>query len=121
MSFVDVFPVEPVIPTTRAELRSRTAPAIAARAAKASSGTSVAAAPGARASSRNARAVADRDEEVARLDAPRVDLHAGHALLAGELPGRERADLLDVERDHARSASRATSRSSNGSFSAPIS
>ena len=40
---------------------------------------------------------------------------------ACELPGRELADLLDVERDHARSASRTTSRSSNGSFSGPIS
>ena len=33
MSFVDVFPIEPVIATKRAPLRSRTAPAIAASAA----------------------------------------------------------------------------------------
>jgi hypothetical protein len=36
MSFVEVFPIEPVMPTTRALLRSRTARPIAARAAKAS-------------------------------------------------------------------------------------
>ncbi len=45
MSFVEVFPVEPVIATTRAELRSRTAPPSAASAANSSSGTSAAAAP----------------------------------------------------------------------------
>ena len=54
MSFVEVFPTEPVIATTRALLRSRTARPSAAIAAKPSSGTSVAAAPWARASSRNA-------------------------------------------------------------------
>ena len=53
MSFVDVFPTEPVIATTRAPLRARTALPIAAIAAKPSSGTSVAAAPRSRASSRN--------------------------------------------------------------------
>ena len=45
MSFVDVLPVEPVMPTTRAELRPRTALPRAAIPANASSGTSVAAAP----------------------------------------------------------------------------
>ena len=54
MSFVEVFPTEPVIATTRASLRARTALPSAASAAWASSGTSVAAAPRARASSRNA-------------------------------------------------------------------
>ena len=54
MSFVEVFPTEPVIATTRAALRSRTARPSAASASNASSGTSVAAAPCARASSRYA-------------------------------------------------------------------
>src|SRR5438132_1055121 len=49
MSLVEVLPIEPVIPTKRAVLRSRTRPASAASAAKASSGTSVAAAPRAKA------------------------------------------------------------------------
>ena len=52
MSFVEVLPVEPVMPTTSALERSRTARPIAAMAAKSSSGTSVAAAPALRASSR---------------------------------------------------------------------
>ena len=54
MSFVDVFPTEPVIATMRASLRARTALPSAASAACAWSGTSAAAAPRARASSRNA-------------------------------------------------------------------
>ena len=49
MSFVEVLPVEPVMATTRAELRARTALPSAASSAKASSGTSVAAAPRAKA------------------------------------------------------------------------
>ena len=49
MSFVEVLPVEPVIPTTRAELWARTALPSAARATKGLSGTSVAAAPRAKA------------------------------------------------------------------------
>ena len=53
MSFVEVFPAEPVMPTTRAPLRSRTAPPSAARAAKPSPGRSAAAAPRCRASSAN--------------------------------------------------------------------
>ena len=65
---------------------------------------------------------ADGDEEVARLDAARVDRDPGHALRAAaplEPAGREAFDLVEGERDHAaapslRSASRATSRSSNG-------
>ena len=54
MSFVEVFPTEPVIATTRAAMRLRAARPIAAIAANASSGTSVAAAPRARAWSRYA-------------------------------------------------------------------
>ena len=45
MSFVEVFPVEPVIATTRAELRPRISPPSAPSAANASSGASAAAAP----------------------------------------------------------------------------
>ena len=50
MSFVVVLPYEPVMATTRAEERERTARPSAASAANASSGTSVAAAPRANAS-----------------------------------------------------------------------
>src|SRR2546423_124270 len=48
-SLVEVLPIEPVIPTTRAEARSRTARPIAPSVENASSGTSVAAAPRAKA------------------------------------------------------------------------
>ena len=51
MSLVDVLPAEPVIPTNRAELRLRTAAPSAPSAANKSSGTIVAAAPRASASS----------------------------------------------------------------------
>ena len=96
MSFVEVLPIEPVIATKRAPLRSRTAPASAASAAKASSGTSVAAAPRAKACSTKSPPAAYRDEEVAFLDATRVGLQAGH--LVGprrdlEPAGRELRDL----------------------------
>ena len=78
MSFVDVLPVEPVMPTTRALDRSRTARPERARGRRRHRrGTSVAAAPRASASSTNSAPPADRNEEVARLDAARVDLHAG--------------------------------------------
>ena len=74
MSFVDVFPLEPVIATTRASLRSRTARPSAAIAANSSSGHER--------GSRTARArlleecdaAAERDEQVAGSDAARVDL-----------------------------------------------
>ena len=122
MSFVDVFPIEPVIATKRAPLRSRTAPAIAASAAKGSSGTSVAAAPRANACLRYVGAVADRDEEVALLDPARVDLHACDLVrphgARPTVPGPGPRTHVQRERDHAgcsaRSSSRATSRSSNG-------
>ena len=80
MSFVDVFPIEPVMPTTRARLRSRTSPPIRPSAANASSGTSVAAAPRASASAANSAPRVDRDEEIARRDPPGVDLHAGERI-----------------------------------------
>ena len=123
MSFVEVLPVEPVMPTTRAELRARTAPPSAASAANASSGTSVAAAPRAKACRQKSAPPPTRDEEVALLDAPRVDLHAGHLVRPGrgvEPAGTERGDLFERERDHGVAApsllraSRATSRSSKG-------
>ena len=123
MSFVVVLPVAPVIPTTRAPLRSRTAPRDrrerrvrvvgderGGRAARERVGDEVGAA-------------ADRDEEVALLDPARVDLHAGH--LVGPGARGEPAERLDqVERragsrprrHRARSASRATSRSSKGTL-----
>ena len=65
----------------------------------------------------------DGKEEVALLDAPRVDLHSCHLLGPGrsiEPAGTERGDLLEAERDHFVAApsllraSRATSRSSKG-------
>ena len=71
-----------------------------------------------------------RDEEVALLDPPRVDLDAGRPRAAPgaacEPPGSELRDLVERERDHAvarsaRSASRATSRSSNGTMRPAIS
>ena len=102
MSFVEVFPTEPVIATTRASLRARTAPPIAASAAKSSSGTSVAAAPRARASSRIRLAAADGDEEVAGRDAARVDLDAGH--LAPPSPSSRPSAAQLVERSGIRCA-----------------
>ena len=119
MSFVEVFPTEPVIATTRALLFARTALPIAASAAKSSSGTSVAAAPRARASSRIRLAAADGDEEVAGRDAARVDLDAGHLARRRPRAGRGPRSSASRERDQVRaprvrSASRAASRSSNG-------
>ena len=74
MSFVDVFPVEPVIPTTRAFERSRTAPAIAASAANGVVGDEGRRGPARERVLDEVGAAADRDEQVALLDAPRVDL-----------------------------------------------
>ena len=129
MSFVEVLPIEPVIATNRAPLRSRTRPASAASAAKASSGTSVAAAPRAKACLTKSTPAADRDEQVAVLDPARVGLQAGHLGRPRrdlELPRGELRDLVERERDHAvarsaRSASPATSRSSNGTTRPAIS
>ena len=123
MSFVEVFAVEPVTATTFALERSRTARPSAPRAPKASSGTSAAAAPASSASLDEVDAAADGDEEVARLDPARVDARRRSTRSAPRAPleptGRKAFDLGERERDHAaapsrRSASRATSRSSNG-------
>ena len=64
---------------------------------------------------------ANRDEEVAAADEARVDLEAGDLAGAVQLTEAERLELLECDRDHACSASRATTRSSNGSFSPAIS
>jgi len=76
MSFVDVLPTEPVIATTRAALRPRTArPSAATR--KPVIGDE-------RRSAARTRfvdvrdAAADRDEEIARAGAARIDLDARH-------------------------------------------
>jgi hypothetical protein len=70
-------------------------------------------------------AASDRDEEIAGGDAPGIDLDAGEL---GRLPLHppEAVEQRRLERDHAgalsrRSASRATSASSNGSFCPAIS
>src|SRR4029453_11105396 len=68
---------------------------------------------------------ADRNEQVSGLDSPRVDLDT-RDLVGSGLDAAQRPDLIDRQRDHAgalsrRRASRATSRSSNGSFRSPTS
>ena len=121
MSFVEVLPVEPVIPTTRALLRARTAVPIAASAANASSGLE----HGGRAAGERVlgevAAAADHDEEVALLD--RGGSRPATPVASSVQPARVRrpsgSTSAERERDHAvapseRSASRATSRSSNG-------
>ena len=95
---------EPVIATTRASLRARTARPSAASAANSSRGTSVAAAPRARASSRNATPPPTRDEEVAGRDAARVDLHPCDGR-PRRLEPAEAAQLLQRQRDHVRAPS----------------
>src|SRR5438445_340842 len=85
MSFVDVFPIEPVMPTTRAELRSRTARPIRARAANASCGTSVAAAPRVRASSTNSEPL-----PTATKRSPGTMRHEPDACEPGDHPARQR-------------------------------
>ena len=64
---------------------------------------------------------ADRDEQVAAADAARVDLEARDLARAVQLTEPERVELVECDRDHVCSASRATTRSSNGSFSPAIS
>ena len=83
MSFVDVLPVEPVIADdARAASLADGAARARASAANASSGTSVAAAPRARASRDEVAPAADGDEEIARPDAARVDLDTGDPVAA---------------------------------------
>src|SRR3954453_2867423 len=71
------------------------------------------------------RPLADGDEEVAWNDAPRIDLHTGEAVRA-DIVMTQALEQRSLERDHAgalsaRSASRATSRSSKGSLRPAIS
>ena len=71
------------------------------------------------------RATADGDEQVAGRDPARVDLHARETF-GGAVYGAQRAQDSRLERDHAgafrrRSASRTTSRSSNGCLRPAIS
>ena len=122
MSFVDVLPVEPVMPTTRAELRARTALPSAASAENASSGTSVAAAPARtraagsprpprpRRRGRPPRCVASRP---GRRSPPRPRARGRAGRDRGRRPRRARAGSLRAAPRLLR-ASRATSRSSKG-------
>ena len=120
MSFVEVLPVEPVMPTSRPPQRERTAPAEPGerlvRVARHEHGDGAAGecvldevAP-----------ARDGDEQVALLDAARVDLDAGHLVGPGLLHDlAQRIQLGDRDRDHAgapsrRSTSRATTLSSKG-------
>ena len=101
MSFVEVLPVEPVIPTTRAFERERTC------AGDRSEGEDRVGRH--EHSARSARdrvldeigTVADRNEQVALLDPPRVDLHAGDDVgpWSGDHPP-ERFEHVQLERDH---------------------
>ena len=120
MSFVEVLPVEPVIATTRADERSRTAPAIAASAA-----TCVVrerAPPPRRARARARRSprppptATNRSPSSIRREStwsPVTTSAHGRAMQSAE-----RLDDVELERDHAaapaRRGARATSRSSNG-------
>ena len=122
MSFVVVLPVAPVMPTTRAvravadgaaDRGERGVRVVGDERRRGSAGERV---------RDEVVAAADGDEEVALLDPPRVDLHAGDLARprAGGEPA-ERLDQVELERDHRRAAflrarSRATSRSSNGTF-----
>ena len=126
MSFVEVLPVEPVIATTRADERSRTAPAIAASAAVQSCGTSVAAAPRASACSTKST-----PPSIATNRSPSsISLESTCSPVTSRpraaRPVARAARRRQLERDHAvapvrRSASRATSRSSNGTVAPAIS
>ena len=120
MSFVEVLPVEPVIPTTSALA------AVAHGAPDRGHGGEVVVRDERGGGAGLARLLevgdpaADRDEEIARPDPARVDLDAGD-LLGRRLEPTEPLELSNRKRDHAgapsrRSASRATSRSSNGSL-----
>ena len=121
MSFVVVLPVAPVMPTTRAVERSRTAPPIAASAAVRVVGDE----RRRRAAGERVRdevlAAADRDEEIALLD-PRESRSCTPVTSSAQGRANSRpsgSSTAELERDHARpptQRSRTTSRSSNGTF-----
>ena len=142
MSLVDVLPVDPVMATTRRPRPRRTSRGDRAEGGDrrvdpddrsgrhphrvqpchARGGRPRRRPPARRsANSRAVRPLAGQgDEEVARRDGARVDRDAGHGRVrAGRGAARDGGDLAGRERDHAapasaESASRATSRSSNG-------
>ena len=94
MSFVEVLPVDPVIPTTSASLRDLTALPRAAMA------HAVARDEGGRAAPTGLIHIGDAangDEQISRPHAARVDLDAGDLVRVGLEPA-QRPDLLDRER-----------------------
>ena len=104
MSFVEVFPTEPVIATTRAvaprangaaERRERCELVVGDERRRGAARARVVEERG---------AAADRDEEIARCDAARVDLDAGD-LGRLALEPTEAAQLLDGQRDQVRAPS----------------
>ena len=118
MSFVDVFPTEPVIATTRALLRVTHRPPDRCQRRK------LIVRDERRRGAARARVVekrdaaTDRDEQIARRHTPRVDFDACHVRRVALQPA-ETAKLVERQRNQVRaprvrSASRADSRSSNG-------
>ena len=112
MSFVDVFPVEPVIPTTIALLREQTAAPIAASAPNSSAGWSTAAAPRANAclaKSPPPPTATNRSPSSTRLESTCIPVAS--SVQPAQVQTTERLHLRERKRDHAlapneRSASR---------------
>ena len=101
MSFVEVFPLEPVIATTRASLRSRTGAPERGHRAELVVGHERRRCAARASLVQVCNAASERDEQIARPDAARVDLDAGDgrgvSLHAAEGPQR-----VECERDHVR-------------------
>ena len=122
MSLVVVLPAAPVMPTIRAAVRSRTAPADRRERDVRVLGDERRGGATREGVRDEVLAVADGHEQVAFLDPARVDLQPGDLARPG--PGdqpAERLDQVQLERDHRRavipaSTLRATSRSSNGTL-----
>ena len=111
MSFVDVLPIEPVIATKRALLRSRTAPRERGERRERLVGDERRRRAARERVLRYVGAVAERDEEVALLDPARVDLDAGDLVRPhGALPAVPGPGPRHVqrERDHAGCSARNT-------------
>ena len=108
MSLVEVFAVEPVTATTFALLRDADLARDPGESGEGVLREKRCRGAGLQASSAKSTPAPDRDEEVARLDAPRVDGHAGDGSPAPGLssPVATRPISSRVERDHARAASR---------------
>src|SRR6476469_7325052 len=116
MSFVEVFPIDPLFANHAGQACERSECVVGDKRRNRAVGDSVV---------EKVRALADGDEQVARNDAPRIDLHAGEAVRA-YLSAPQALQQGGLERDHAgafsaRNASRATSRSSKGSLLPAIS